>query len=42
MIDKVELAEGILLTALVAVVIIPGLILATIQGCFGKKRPRKE
>ena len=42
MIDKVELAAGILLTALVVVIVVPGLIGAIIGGCFGKKRPRKE
>jgi len=41
-IDKVELAAGILLTALVVVIVVPGLIVAIIQGCFGKRRPRKE
>ena len=38
MIDKVELAAGILLTDLVVVIVVPGLILAFIQGCFGKRR----
>jgi len=38
----IEIAAGILLTALVVVIVVPGLILAFIQGCFGKKRPRKE
>lgn len=42
MIDKAELAAGILLTALVLVIVVPGLIGAIIQGCFGKRRPREE
>ncbi len=42
MIDKVELAAGIFLTALVVVVVIPALIIAITQGCFGKRRPGKE
>jgi len=42
MTDKAELAAGILLTVLVAVIVVPGLILAIIQGCFGKRRSRKE
>ena len=41
MIDKVELAAGILLTALVAVIVVPGLIVAFIQGCFGKRRSKE-
>ena len=33
-----EIAAGILLTALVVVIVIPALIVAIIQGCFGKRR----
>ena len=40
--NAAEIAAGILLTALVVVIVVPGLIAATIQGCFGKRRPRKE
>ena len=36
-----EIAAGILLTALVAVIVVPGLIVAIIQGCFSKRRPRE-
>ena len=41
MIDKAEMAAGIMLTALVAVIVVPGLILAIIEGCFGKRRSKK-
>ena len=41
MTDKAELAAGILLTALVAVIVVPGLIAAIIGGCR-KRRPGKE
>jgi len=39
--NATEIAAGILLTALVVVIVVPGLILAFIQGCFGKRRPRE-
>jgi len=35
-------AAWILLTAIVVVIVIPGLILAIIEGCFGRGRPGKE
>jgi len=40
--SAVEIAEGILLTALVVLIVVPALIAATIQGCFGKRRSGKE
>lgn len=39
--SAIEIVEGILLTALVVVIVVPGLILAIIQGCFGKRRSKE-
>ena len=35
-------ATLILLTAITVVIVIPGLILAIIEGCFGRGQPGKE
>ena len=40
--DAAEIAAGIMLTALVATIVVPALIIAIKEGCFGKRRSGKE
>jgi len=40
--DKAELAAAIIGTFFMLVIVVPALVLAIIEGCFGKKHEEKK